>query len=185
MATRKLVLAFCVVCAMGALLVAQTQPDTEDGGWECRTAAKEFLAAVTPEQRKEATFKYDDPERLNWHFIPRPRKGLPLKAAEGAPFKAAVKLIRSGLSEAGYDQALNVMSLEDVLYLIEPGERSERRERRDPTKYFLSVFGEPSDNGAWGWRLEGHHLSLNFTREGWEGHRAALQNSSACEPRYD
>jgi len=162
MAIRKLVLAFSVVCAMGALLVAQTQqvPKTGIGMTE---AAKSLMSAVTPEQLKEATFKYDDPERLNWHFIPRPRKGLPLKSLEGAPLQAAQKLIHSGLSEAGYDQALNVMSLEEVLYLIEPGDRAARRDRRDPNKYYISIFGEPSDTGLWGWRVEGHHLSLNFS----------------------
>lgn len=162
MAPRKLVLAFTVTCAMGALLIAQTQqaPKTGVGMVD---AAKAFLSAITPEQAKEASFKYDDPERLNWHFIPRPRKGLPLKSLEGAPLKAAHKLIRSGLSEAGYDQALNVMSLEEVLYLIEPGDRTERRDRRDPGKYYISIFGTPSDTGLWGWRVEGHHLCLNFS----------------------
>lgn len=162
MATRKLILAFSVLCAMGALLVAQTQ-QTPKTGLGMATAAKAFLSSITPEQRKEAMFKYDDPERLNWHFIPRPRKGLPLKALEGGPLKAAIGLIRSGLSEAGYDQALNVMSLEEVLYLIEEGDRAARRDRRDPTKYYLSVFGEPAETGLWGWRVEGHHLSLNFS----------------------
>ena len=162
MATRKLILALTVVFAMGALLVAQTQPAPKTG-LGMAESAKGFLAAITPEQVKSATFKYDDPERVNWHFIPRERKGLPLKALEGAPLQAAHKLIRSGLSNVGYDQALNVMSLEEVLYLIEPGERAARRERRDPGKYYLSIFGEPAETGLWGWRLEGHHLCLNFS----------------------
>ena len=162
MATRKLILALTVVCGMGALLVAQQQPAPKTG-LGMAEAAKGFLAVISPEQVKAATYKYDDPERVNWHFIPRERKGLPIKALEGLPLKAAQKLIRSGLSEAGYDQALNVMSLEEVLYLIEPGERSERREKRDPGKYYLTVFGEPSETGLWGWRLEGHHLCLNFS----------------------
>ena len=50
-----------------------------------------------------------------------------------------------------------------MLYLIEPGERAARRERRDPGKYYLSIFGDPSETGLWGWRLEGHHLCLNFS----------------------
>ena len=162
MATRKLILTLTVVCAMGALLVAQTQPAPKTG-LAMAEAARGFLVAISPEQVKAATFKYDDPERLNWHFIPRERKGVPLKSLEGAPLQAAQKLIRSGLSEAGYDQALNVMSLEEVLYLIEPGERAARRDRRDPGKYYISIFGEPADAGMWGWRLEGHHLCLNFS----------------------
>lgn len=162
MATRKLGLVMVVAVAMGALVLAQSQPAVKSGVG-MSSAAKSFLAAISPEQRKEATFSYDDPERLNWHFIPRPRKGVPLKVLEGEALKTALKLIQSGLSEAGYDQTLNVMSLEDVLYLIEPGDRATRRDRRDPGKYYLSVFGEPSDSGLWGWRVEGHHLSLNFS----------------------
>ncbi len=162
MAARKLLLSASVVVAMGALLAAQNaqQPKT---GLAMTAAAKGFLAALTSEQRQQATFKFDDPERLNWHFIPRPRKGLPLKSLEGAALKSAHAFVRSGLSDAGYDQALNVMSLEEVLYLLEGGERDFRRDRRDPNKYYLSVFGEPADTGTWGWRVEGHHLSLNFT----------------------
>lgn len=162
MATRKLVLSFSVVCAMGALLLGQQQQAPKSGVGMAE-AAKGFLAAITPEQRSAASFKYDDPERLNWHFIPRERKGVPLKSLEGAPLQAAQRLIRSGLSEAGYDQTLNVMSLEEVLYLIEAGDRTARRNNRDPGKYFLSVFGEPGATGLWGWRLEGHHISLNFS----------------------
>lgn len=162
MAIRKFTLAFTVLCLMGALLVGQTKP-APNSALGMSDAAKAFLAAITPEQRKEASFTYDDPERLNWHFIPRPRKGLPLKALEGAPLQTAHKLIRSGLSEAGYEQASKVMSLEEVLYLLEPGEQAARRDRRDPTKYYISIFGEPSNTGLWGWRVEGHHLCLNFS----------------------
>ncbi|WP_157605366.1 DUF3500 domain-containing protein [Schlesneria paludicola] len=162
MDVRKFALTLSVAGAMAALLTAQTpQPPTTGVGMA--EAAKSFLTAITPDQRQAASFKYDDPERLNWHFIPRERKGLPLKALEGPTLHAAMKLIRTGLSDAGYDQALNVMSLEEVLYLIEPGERAARRERRDPSKYYLSIFGTPAEIGLWGWRLEGHHLCLNFS----------------------
>jgi hypothetical protein len=36
---------------------------------------------------------------------------------------------------------------------------------RNPDWYFFSVFGTPSKTGQWGWRVEGHHLSLNFTMD--------------------
>lgn len=162
MATRKLVLSVLVLATMVTLLAAQNA-QTPKTAQAMSAAANGFLAAISPAQKAQATFKFDDPERLNWHFIPRERKGLPLKSLEGAPLKAAHAFIRSGLSEAGYDQTLNVMSLEELLYLLEAGERDARRDRRDPNKYYLSVFGEPADNGQWGWRLEGHHISLNFT----------------------
>ncbi len=162
MGTRKLVLAASVLIAIGALLSAnfQTEPAS---GQKMVAAAKAFLGTLTPEQKKLASFAFDDKERLNWHFIPRPRNGLPIRQLEGDSLKAAHALLQSGLSTVGYDQALNVMSLEEVLYLLEGGVREERRERRDPKKYYFSFFGTPAETGTWGWRIEGHHMSLNYT----------------------
>ena len=162
MKIRNAGVAGCVVMAMAAILLGQAG-DKPKTGVKMTAAAQAFLKQLTPEQRQQASFSYADPERLNWHFIPRERKGLPLKDLEGAALKTANQFIASGLSDAGYDQALNVMSLEELLYLLESGDREQRRSRRDPQKYYLSVFGKPSKQGVWGWRVEGHHLSLNYT----------------------
>lgn len=151
----------CVVLSVGALLVGQRR-DASPSGKVMASAAEEFLASLTETQREAATFEFESDERLNWHFIPRERKGVPLRDLSKAAKQTAHRLIRSGLSEAGYGQALDVMSLEEVLYLLEGGDRAERRERRNPEKYYLSIFGTPGDD-SWGWRVEGHHLSLNYT----------------------
>ncbi|MFN0053767.1 MAG: DUF3500 domain-containing protein [Planctomycetales bacterium] len=158
----RVVLALGVVGTMGALLVAQGERPPASAK-AMVDSAQAFRTSLSPTELAQASFGFDDPERLNWHFIPRPRKGLPLRDLEGNALKTAHALIASGLSKAGYDQALAIMSLEEVLYLLEGGERSERRERRHPGKYYLSVFGTPSETGQWGWRVEGHHLSLNYT----------------------
>ena len=162
MKLQRMALVIVAAGVMGGLFAAQSakEPPT---GQAMISAANAFRKAVTPEQLKQCTFAYADEERLNWHFIPRERKGLPLKDLEGDALKAARTFIHSGLTEVGYDQTLNIMSLEEVLYLLEGGERDYRRDRRDPGKYYLSIFGEPSDKGLWGWRLEGHHISLNFS----------------------
>lgn len=160
---QKLVTASLVGATMfGALLVAKTS-DQQSSGLRMAEAAREFVKTLTDEQRAQVTFQYDDPERLNWHYIPRARKGIPLKALTPASRAAAHAFITSGLSANGYEQVVNVMSLEDVLYLLEGGNWSERRQRRDPLNYSLSIFGTPSDRGVWGWRVEGHHLSLNYS----------------------
>ncbi|MBI3864634.1 MAG: DUF3500 domain-containing protein [Planctomycetia bacterium] len=153
-----------VAAAMGAILFAQGASQ-EPTGKAMLHAAQKFRESLTKEQLAQASFGYDDAERLNWHFIPRERKGLPLRDLEGAPLKLAHALIASGLSKSGYDQTVSIMSLEEVLYLLEtePKERTERRERRHPGKYYLSIFGVPSETGKWGWRVEGHHISLNYT----------------------
>ena len=158
---RRFALPVCIALSMCTLLVARAR-DTTGSGKAMTVAAEAFLESLNPRQREQASFDFDDAERWNWHFIPRQRKGVPLGDLEGAPLRTAQQLLASGLSKAGYDQALNVMSLEELLYLLESGDRVERRARRDPRKYYFSIFGKPSDSRTWGWRCEGHHLSLNY-----------------------
>jgi hypothetical protein len=159
---KKIALSGVVVVAMGALLVARNFQEAPSAA-KMAKAAQAFLEQLPEEQQKQATFAFDDKERLNWHFIPRERKGLPIRDLSDADEKRAHALIASGLSEAGYSQTLEIMGLEEVLFLLEEGDRTERRERRDPQKYYLSIFGKPGSSGQWGWRLEGHHISLNYT----------------------
>ena len=118
-----------------------------------------FLAALDAQQRAKATFSFDIDERLNWHFIPRDRKGVPLR--EMTPFQKhlASALLAAGLSQTGYIKAVTIMSLEDVLKVME----NDGGEVRNPELYYFSVFGTPSDAGRWGYRVEGHHLSQNYT----------------------
>jgi hypothetical protein len=122
-------------------------------------AANRFLASLTPEQRAQATFAFDAEERFNWHFIPKPRKGLPL--LEMAPYQKqlATALLSAGLSQQGFMKAVTIMSLDDVLRVME----NDSGERRNPEKYYFSIFGTPTETGVWGYRVEGHHLSQNYT----------------------
>jgi len=123
-------------------------------------AAGRFLGALTPEQKATATYPLTAAERENWFFIPRARAGLPLRQLTAAQRDLARALLRSGLSQRGYARAESIMALENVLREIEhdapPG-------RRDPTLYYVTIFGAPVAGASWGWRFEGHHLSFNFT----------------------
>jgi len=122
-------------------------------------AAQHFLASLTPEQRAQAEFPFQADERQNWHFIPKERKGLPLLDMQPHQKALAHALLAAGLSQQGYIRAVTIMSLEDVLRILENADPN----YRNPQKYYFSVFGEPSDTGTWGYRVEGHHLSQNFT----------------------
>ena len=124
-------------------------------------SANRFLASLTAAQRAQATFAMDSDERLNWHFIPRPRKGLPLREMDGAQKNLAHGLLSAGLSQRGFVKATTIMSLDEILKEMEMG--SKGSPQRDAEGYFFSIFGEPSENGTWGWRVEGHHVALNFT----------------------
>ena len=121
-------------------------------------AADAFLNALSSDQYKIACFAFEDRERYDWHYIPRRRSGLPLKDMTAAQQALALEILMTGLSESGYVKSANIMKLETVLREIESFDMG-----RDPGKYYFSIFGLPSAKGTWGWRVEGHHLSLNFT----------------------
>ncbi len=122
-------------------------------------AALLFVGSLTTEQREGAVYPFSSEERVDWHYIPRPRRGLPFKEMDGSQQKFAHALISSGLSRGGYAKAMVIMGLETILKELEgPGRRFER----DPDLYYITLFGTPSDESPWGWRVEGHHLSLNF-----------------------
>jgi hypothetical protein len=122
-------------------------------------AANRFLASLTPEQQAKATFQFDDAERMNWFFVPIERKGLPLREMSAYQKHLAGALLSAGLSQSGYIKAVTIMSLEDVLRIMEKDDG----ERRHPEKYYFSIFGRPGADRTWGYRVEGHHVSQNFT----------------------
>ena len=129
-------------------------------GEEMAAAANKFLSALTPEQRSSATFELKSEERSNWQFVPKVRKGLTLQKMNAEQRTLAHSLLKSGLSAHGYQKATNIISLESVLKELE-GPRGAMV--RDGELYYFTIFGKPEAAGTWGWRVEGHHFSANFT----------------------
>lgn len=122
-------------------------------------AARRWLAALDEGQRQRASFSFESAERTNWHWIPRERKGLPIKELTAEQRSLAFAMLDAGLSDPGMLKATTIMSLEEILRVDEKGSGPVR----DPELYYLSVFGTPSEEGEWGYRIEGHHLALNYT----------------------
>jgi hypothetical protein len=120
-------------------------------------AADEFLTALTPEQRAKAVVDFQSEERFNWHFVPRARRGIAFSELSGAQQQRAQALLRSSLSERGQAKVSDIFTLEKVLHELE-GQSA----LRDVGLYYITIFGQPG-SAPWGWRLEGHHLSLNVT----------------------
>ena len=116
-----------------------------------------FLRSLDSESQDQATFAFDDENRYDWHFIPRAREGVPYKSMTAAQSGLAHRLMSTALSQEGMSKALGVMYLDQILFNIEG------RSIRDSELYYVTVFGDPADEGNWGWRVEGHHLSLNVT----------------------
>jgi hypothetical protein len=148
--------------AVAAAVLAPTWPARASVADAARTAmagaAIAFLATLDARQRRRAAFPFNDAERLNWHYVPRSREGLPFKAMATASRGAAHELMKVSLSAVGYAKAASIIHLEEVLRQIEMIGLM-----RDHENYAFTVFGTPGDAAPWGWRVEGHHLSLNFT----------------------
>jgi hypothetical protein len=144
----------CIIC-LSAHTYAQTAKEAP------AQAAKEFMASLDDATRPRACFPFEDAERTNWHFVPIERKGLPLNAMNPAQRAAAFKLLQACMSKEGYRKATDIISLEVVLKALE--KRPDDDHYRDPEKYTFSLFGNPEKDQHWGWRFEGHHISLNFS----------------------
>lgn len=162
---RVLLSLLALALVVGAAYVAQA---TETAGAKMAAAGGQFVATLTADQKAKAVFAFDDPERFNWHFTPyqedkKPKhKGVSVGEMTKAQKEAALALLRAGTSPGGYEKATTIMSLEAILNDLEKG----RGPGRNPGWYFFTIYGDPSKTGPWGWRVEGHHLSLNFTLDG-------------------
>ena len=164
MKSRKLV-AFAAACAAALSMVVAFS--AASAGAQTRSAAamaaaaNTFLASLTPEQKAKATLRFDAEERFNWDESPRPRKGIPLKELTDQQRTLAMELWKTGVGETGYQKIQTIRSREPVLSALQQTE--EGRRMRDPDLYYFSIFDTPSTKSTWGWRVEGHHMSLNFT----------------------
>ncbi len=135
-------------------------PAAPEGQQAILEAAQDFLDTLDPDALELAMMPFDSDERFNFNFVPMERKGLKLKDMTLQQRVAAHDLLQKALSVQGYLKTVNIMHLEDILYILE-GE--DRVFDRDPELYYFAFFGDPSAEEPWGWRFEGHHLSLSFT----------------------
>ncbi len=160
---RKQLLLVGIVAA-GLVGAACLSKESESAGTQMTNAAAKLVNSLTDNQKSQALFGFDDKERTNWWFVPlqknkQPlRKGLRFEQMTAEQKELAKALLRAGTSGSGFLKATTIMSLEAVLAELEKNGENVR----NPGWYFVSIFGTPSKAGKWGWRIEGHHLSLNF-----------------------
>jgi hypothetical protein len=164
-------LRLAVVCLLAASAIAAYKVQTVP---EMVKAANNLLVTLSAEQKAKIVYPFTHAERTNFHFTPGPwqgvgRQGLPFKEMTPEQAHLARALLATGVSQRGYIKATTIMSLEQVLKELEAGGRGGRGGgggfNRDPENYFFSIFVEPSETGIWGFRVEGHHLTLNFTMQ--------------------
>jgi hypothetical protein len=122
------------------------------------SAATHFLESLDPGRRSRASLPFDDSLRMGWAYIPGARPGLLLADMTGEQRRRAHALLRTALSGPGYLKVTSIMQLEEVLRGIETDGFP-----RNVEGYVFAIFGDPAGDRPWGWRFEGHHVSLNFT----------------------
>ncbi|MSQ07203.1 MAG: DUF3500 domain-containing protein [Dehalococcoidia bacterium] len=129
---------------------------------EMRDAATKFLASLKPEQKAKATFSFYDGERIFWYYPPMNRHGLRIKDMDAKQRQAAKALMATGLSADANQKANAIMEHEGILGPLEK-EQGHITWDRDPLLYSWTIFGDPAGQDPWGWRVEGHHVSLHYT----------------------
>ncbi len=122
--------------------------------------AKDFLATLSPELKLQAVFPLKHEERFNFNFVPLKRKGPTFRDFNATQKTAALELLKASLSAQGFKKATDIIELEKALIIIEKQAPDSRY--RDPLNYHFCIFGTPSADKAWGWKFEGHHISVNF-----------------------
>jgi len=154
-------LLFCAV----ALLAAHHRSQTETVMYE---TAERFVNSLSTTAKTNTVLDFKDKTRTEWHFFPDSsfakeygysRTGINYKRMAPEQRRLADALLAAGLSQSGFAKVMSVMSLEEILRVIE----KDTTGNRDIEKYYFTVFGQPSAHGTWGFRVEGHHISLNFT----------------------
>ncbi len=149
--------AWCGACATPAL---RDVDDERAAVAIASEAARAFVASLSEAQRTAATAPLGDPSRTKWGFVPAQYPGVMLGELDAAQRDAARAMLRAVLSERGLATVDAIVALEDELHARESA-RGRDASHRDPRRYWLQVFGEPAERGAWAMRLQGHHVSLH------------------------
>ncbi len=126
--------------------------------------ADAFLKSLDDAQKEKTQMSFDHISRNVWHFLPGkmwPRAGIQLNELNKAQKALFFDLLKYHLSEVGYKKVLKIIDLENVLAGM-----GQDKDFRDPEKYFIAVYGDPSSDDLWAWSFEGHHVSVNFTISG-------------------
>ena len=153
-----------VILAGSALVAAAAVPAFADTGLspagDLLAATRKFLDGLEPDKRKAASFAWDGSEWRGWNYFGVGgfiKPGLRLEQMSAAQKEAAWGLLATLFSPAGIEKTRNVMTLQDVLAASGNGAG-----QRSSQRFSFAVYGTPAETGAWGFRLEGHHLTQSI-----------------------
>ena len=146
---------------------------------EVKLAASEFIASLNPLQKRSAVLSFGDTARMKWNNLPvglRARAGVNIGKLSEVQRKSLHRILSASLSSQGYLKATGVMHLDDLLNMYYDSlyyQKTIDKKIYEMTQslkwahnnFYIAFFGNPSD-AIWGYKIEGHHLSINFTFTG-------------------
>lgn len=146
---------------------------------EIRNVAGKIISSLDPLQKRAALLSFDDTARIKWNNLPiglRARSGISIGNMTEDQRKLLHRLLSASLSSQGYLKATSIMHLDNLLNMFVDTAYA-RKMIDDSLKkflvdlkwthrnYYLAFFGLP-DQPNWGFKIEGHHLSVNYTFTG-------------------
>ena len=141
-------------------------------------SAEHFLASLTTERRTKATFSFDNDERLNSAFHSARAEG-PSPARYDAERSELARPLSAGLGQQGYIKAVTVVSLEDVLRILE----SDGGNRRNHGKILLHRVRRAVGHRHLGVSNRGPSSQPEFRRGEREGNRYRRASSARIRLR--
>lgn len=163
-----LTIAFCAACGSAGKSPLTTDSKAKSAKDRLNPlmtrAVNDFVKTLDATQKAEVMHPLEDTIRYDWHFTPRERLGLNLKRMSEPQRKAAMHMVEVVMTDKGYQKIKDIMDLENVLRVLES--RPANDTRRDPENYAVLIYGDPSAKDPWGWRMEGHHVSIHYTTVG-------------------
>jgi hypothetical protein len=147
-----------LVFSLGLIFATKVTAGSEKIASSLAQTADELIASCEKQKNIPLTYSFKDPSRESWHFFPNwsGRTGVPLYRLSKDQRFLVKKMVELILSEGGYLEYENLRLIHGI--------RKDLNAPDNPMhRYSISIFGKPSTESTWGWRLEGHHLSLNCT----------------------
>lgn len=161
----RVLLAFIAASTIVFVGLLQTRAAVSEGKTpeSMAEAAKKFIASLTAEQRATCVFALDAEQRLEFRTAPFPLTGL--RQAEMNPDQRTLfhALLSASLSANGYEKGTSIIELDDYLVQTNLARGGRANNMHGTDKYSLAIFGDPSPDGTWAWRVHGHHLAISFT----------------------
>lgn len=127
---------------------------------ELLAATRKFSGVLDPDKLKAASFPWNGPEWRSWNYFGASgytKPGLRLEQMNPMEKAAAWDLLAAMWSKPGLEKARNVMLLQEIL-----AQSGDAPAQRSPERFSFSIFGQPAEQGAWGFRFEGHHLTQSM-----------------------